>query len=263
MSQCTNWIGSRHERTQARFQTNQPNLNTCPLLRREFRRNNFQLHDPHTQSLSQTLWWSLPACILEKLKGWIAIQSLLIQSKWATLQLVSVCPSDIWIAIHLDFFSKHDVTLSMRSLPSLHEELCLVSLEDWCSLVTLLMGEACSPHQPGELFCHGHLPLYLASETIVTCSKNRNKCSSSDSCTRWISNKCMLTFIVGLFYDLLVLFHLDLSSYNTLSLLQRVYQDLEMIVFLFCHHTVIMYNVWLVNGNIINCYHKHLVAWVH
>lgn len=155
MYQHTNWICTRDEWTQAQFQTSQPNLNTCPLLRKKFRRNNFQLHDPHTQSLSQTLWWSLPAYVLEKLKAWIAIQSLLIQSKWVTLQLVSVCPSDVWIAIDLDFFTKHGVIVSMRSLLNLHEELCLVWLEDWCRLDTLLTGEEHSPLQPGELFFHG------------------------------------------------------------------------------------------------------------
>lgn len=68
----------------------------------------------------------------------------------------------------------------------------------------------------------------------------------------------------GLFCDcLFVLFHLDLPFSNTLYFLQRVCQDLEMIVFLVCYHTVILYNVWLVNDNIINYYHKNLVAWVH
>lgn len=73
----------------------------------------------------------------------------------------------------------------------------------------------------------------------------------------------MLIFILGLFYDLFVLFHLDLPSYNTLSLLQRVSQDLEVIVFLFCYHLDLTCNVWLVNGGNINCCHKHLEAWVH
>jgi len=64
----------------------------------------------------------------------------------------------------------------------------------------------------------------------------------------------MLIVILGLFYDcLFVLFNLDLPSCKEiLSLLQRVCQDLEMVVFLFCCHMVILYNVWLVNGNIIN-----------
>lgn len=74
----------------------------------------------------------------------------------------------------------------------------------------------------------------------------------------------MLIVILVLLYDhLFVLSHLDLLSYNSLSLLQRVCQDLEMIGFFFCYHMVILYNVWLVNDNIINCYNKHLVAWVH
>lgn len=59
----------------------------------------------------------------------------------------------------------------MRSLLNLREELCLVLLEDRGNFVALLMGEAYSPLQSGQLFCHGHLPLYLASETITTCNK--------------------------------------------------------------------------------------------